>query len=73
MTLNIPVERVAEQARGYDPARFFLLCLAALPLALGWTARAVWFVASFAVAAVRVGWESGPAGASDERGRGARR
>lgn len=63
VTLNIPVERIGAQAREYDVRRFLLLCLVAVPLAVGWTARAVWWVASMAAAAVKVGWESGPASA----------
>lgn len=72
VALQIPVEQIAERAQSYDARRFFLVCLAAVPLAIGWTARAVWWVLTLVVAAFMVGWKSGPVG-TPGRGRETRR
>lgn len=62
VSLNIPAERIRADAAKLDPVKVLLWLLAAPFLLLGLTARAVWFVVSMAIAAVKVGWESGPAG-----------
>ena len=60
VTLNIPAERIRAEAAKLDPVKVALWLLAAPFLLLGWTARAVWFVLSMAIAATKVGWETGP-------------
>lgn len=73
VTLSIPVEQVREEARQVDPVRVLLAVLVAPFLAVGWTARAVWTLLALAYAAVKVGWQVGPAGPSGAgRSRGAR-
>lgn len=72
VSLNIPAERIREEAIKLDPVKVLLWLLAAPFLLLGWTARATWFVLSMAIAAVKVGWETGPAG-KPGAGRDARR
>lgn len=71
VTMNIPAERIRVEAAKLDPAKILLYVIAAPFLLLGLIARAVWFVVSMAIAAVKVGWEMGPARSAP--GRGARR
>lgn len=60
VTLNIPVERISEQARRIQPGRTVLTAVAAALYGLGWiTARtlgAVWLVLAWSATAVRLGW-----------------
>jgi hypothetical protein len=72
VSLSVPAARVQAEAAKLQPARVLLWLLAAPFLMLGWMARAAWFVVSLAIAAVKVGWESGPAPKQAQTG-GARR
>lgn len=73
MALTVPVERIRVEAAKLDPVKVLLWLLAAPFLALGWTARAAWFVLSMAIAAAKVGWETGPTRTSAPRGQAVRR
>lgn len=68
VSLSIPADRVRAEAAKLDPARALLFVIAAPFLLLGLTARAVWFVVSMAIAAVKVGWQSGPARSAPGQG-----
>jgi hypothetical protein len=61
VSLNIPADRIRGEAAKLELGKVLLWLLAAPFLLLGFAARAVWFVLSLAIAAVKVGWESGPA------------
>lgn len=60
MTLNVPVERVSEQARRIRAGRTVLTAAAAVLYGLGWiTARtlgAVWLALAWSATAVKLGW-----------------
>lgn len=60
VTLNIPAGQIRAEAAKLEPVKVLLWLLAAPFLLLGWSARALWFVLSMAIAAVKVGWETGP-------------
>lgn len=72
MALTVPVERIRVEAAKLDPVKVLLWLLAAPFLLLGWTARATWFVLSMAIAAAKVGWETGPSRAANTRKQGVR-
>lgn len=71
--LNIPADRIRAEAAKLDPVNALLWLLAAPFLLLGMAARATWFVVSMAIAAVKVGWQMGPARKVDAHGQGSRR
>jgi hypothetical protein len=59
VTLNIPVERISEDARRLDPAKVALTILLALPFLLGLVARVVWLALAFLWSAALYGWQAG--------------
>jgi hypothetical protein len=73
VSLNIPAERIRGEAVKLEPAKVLLWLLTAPFLLLGLTARAVWWVLSLAIAAVKVGWEMGPARQAETQSDGLRR
>jgi len=62
-SVAVTIERIRTTAAAVSPATVLLVLLAALPWALGWTARlawrVVWLVLAHAGAAVVVGWRAG--------------
>lgn len=62
VSMDATVEQIRAQRAEIDPARVFLTILAALFFAPGWIARkvvlAVWWLVSYASAAVMVGWRA---------------
>ncbi len=59
VTLNIPLEKISEDARRLDPAKVALTLLLAVPFLLGLVLRMVWLVVAFLYSAVVSGWEAG--------------
>lgn len=68
-SMETTVELIRARRAQIDPVRFFLTILAAPLFALGWSARkvvvAIWWLMSYAIAGVQVGWKA--AAPTDER------
>ncbi|MEU8279550.1 hypothetical protein ACFYOK_29460 [Microbispora bryophytorum] len=56
VTLNIPVERISEEARQLDPAKAILTILIAPLFLIGWLAGKAWLIVAWIWTAVLVGW-----------------